>query len=168
MPLPKITECMDNNAAPEGGVGRTQLVRACLPFMVVGALCLAHIHLQFVRADMLMQTSQLQSQQRVLQRQLAFAERQVQAVDFEQLRMRGKRDLQMEEVQNPTTDLLAMIPAEVQRKYQQPLREDSGDVMVAQMRSERNRPEPGLKETLLSLLESGRAVASVTVGAGVK
>lgn len=160
-PLPKITECTDGRKA-ENGLSYMTLVRACYPFAVVGALCLAHIHLQFAKADMLMQESQLQREQSALQRRLAVVERQSQAIDMEQLRIHGKRELDMQELENPTQELLAKIPVAVQRKYEMPLQAGADDVMVAQMREDRNRPVAGLKDTLLSLFETGRAVASVS------
>lgn len=160
IPLPKITECVHGKAS-EGGIAWGQLLRACYPFCVVAILCLAHVHLRFARVDMLMQTSHLQVEHRALQRQLALAERESQAIDFEQLKIRGRRQLSMQVIENPTKNLLAKIPVSVQQKYQRPLEADGADKMVAQIRSERRMPEKGVKDVLLSVVESGRAVASV-------
>jgi len=160
MPLPKITECVDDRKL-EGGVSRGQLLRACYPFVVIAALCLAHIQLQFARVDMLVQEGQLQGQHRILLRRAAMLERQSQAVDMELLRQRGKADFQMVEVENPTQELLAVIPAELQRKYQEPLAAKD-DVLLSKLQAQ-EKPS-GLKEILFSLLESGRAVASVSTG----
>lgn len=160
LPLPKITECVDNRREVDGGVTRGQLIRACYPFFVVGALCLAHVHLQFARADMKMQESQLQGQQRVLQRRMAVLERQSHAIDIEQLRMRAKRELDMRELDNPTSQLIAKIPASVQAKYSEPLAIESRDVLVAELEQADQQPA-GFKGDVMSLFESGRAMASV-------
>ncbi len=160
IPLPKITECVHNHA-PDRGISRTRLLRACYPFAVVAALSLAHVHIQFAKTDLLMQAGALQQQERGLQRQLAIVERQTQAIDFELLKYQGKRLMDMQEMGNPTKDLLATVPVELQRKYKQPLEMDADDVLVASIREERSQPEGTMKTALLSLVESGRAVASV-------
>lgn len=160
IPLPKITECVHGKAS-EGGITCGKLLRGCYPFFVIAVLCLAHVHLRFAKVDMLMQTSHLQVEQRALQRQLALAERESQAIDFEQLKIRGRRQLSMQVIENPTKKLMARIPVSVQQKYQRPLDSATNDKMVAQIRSERRRPEKGVKDVLLSVVESGRAVASV-------
>lgn len=162
VPLPKITECMDCQEV-KCSLSCMSFLKACYPFVVVGALCLAHVHLQFAKADMLMQEGQLQREHRALLRRLAVVERKSQDIDMEGLRNHGKRDLAMQEVENPTRELLAQIPLEIQRKYEKPLKADAEDVMVAQIREDRNRPVAGLKDTLLSLFETGRAMASVSV-----
>ncbi len=161
-PLPKITECVEKKKVLDG-LGRARLIRAAYPFAIVCALCLAHIHLQFIRTDMLVQQNQMQGQHRVLLRQQAALEGQTEALcDVKNLQVIARRDMNMEQFKNPTNDLLAQIPLAVQEKYSEPLSPMQDEVLVADLRSQKR--EGGLKNVFLSLIESSRAVASVSAG----
>ncbi len=76
--------------------------------------------------------------------------------------MIARRDLQMEQLKNPTKDLLARIPHALQEKYSEPLSPMNGDVMVAALRNQKQGG--GFKNAFLSLIDSSRAVASVSNG----
>ena len=157
-PLPMITECVEKQKKKKG-VTRTQLLRAAYPFLVICALCLAHVHLQFARVDLLMQQSQLQVQRNVLIRQEQALTRQNEAMcDLEALKIRAIRDMNMQQVEVQTADVFARIPADIKEKYSKPLMPKKADMMVANLRNERQ--QAGLQEVILSLFDSGRAVAA--------
>lgn len=159
-PLPKITECTEKIKVIDG-LGRARLVRAAYPFAIMCALCLAHIHLQFLRTDMLVQQNQLQGQQRILLRQQAALEGATeQLCDVNNLKMIARRDLNMLELKNAAEDRLALIPRDLQEKYREPLTPVHDDVVVAEFRNQRQNG--GLKNALWSLLDSSRAIASVS------
>lgn len=159
-PLPKITECTEKKKTLDG-LGRARLIRAAYPFAIVCALCLAHIHLQFLRTDLLVQQNQLQGQQRVLHRQQAALEGLTeQLCDVENLKTIARRDMNMLELKNATEDRLAHIPHALQEKYRAPLSPMREDVVVAEIRNERQGG--GLKNALWSLLDSSRAMAAAS------
>lgn len=158
-PLPKITECVETTKASDG-LGRTRLALAIYPFLLICGLCLAHVHLQFVRTDMLVQQGQLQGQQRLLLRKQAAMEGAKENLcDVNNLKVVARQELNMVERDYTNKDILATIPQAVQVKYSQPLSPLEGDVMVAELRNDRESSR--LKNALLSLLEGGNAVASV-------
>ncbi len=159
-PLPKITECIEKKQVIDG-LGRARLVRAAYPFALVCVLCLAHIHLQFLRTDMLVQQNQLQGQQRVLLRHQAALEGETeQLCDVESLKIIARRDMNMLELKNATKDRMARITQALQIKYSAPLSPMHDDVVVAEIRNKRE--SGGLKHALWSLLDSNRAMASVS------
>jgi cell division protein FtsL len=136
------------------------MLRASYPFLVICALALAHIHLQFVRIDMLMQQSQLQGQHRQLLREENVLKHKLASMgNMDALKDVARKKLNMHELENPTKDLLAKIPASVQAKYFAPLEPDSADVLIAKMENDRQRS--GIRAALMSLIDGGRAVASV-------
>lgn len=153
-----ITECVEVQKK-KNGITRTQLLRASYPFFVICALSLAHVHLQFARVDLLVQQSQLQGQRTVLFRQEQALARQNEAMcDLEALKMRATRDLNMQQAEVQTADVFARIPADIREKYSKPLTPNKADVMVANLR--RDRQQPGLQDVILSLFDGGRAVAA--------
>jgi hypothetical protein len=157
-----ITECVEKEKKKKG-ISRGQLVRASYPFFVICALCLAHVHLQFAQVDLRMQQSQLQAQRSVLLRQEQTLARQNEALcDPESLKIHARRTLGMQEVEVQTADIFAHIPSDIQKRYEMPLTPKETDVMIAELR--RDRQQPGLQDVLLSLLDGGRAIASTAPG----
>ncbi len=137
------------------------MMRAAYPFLVLCVLGLAHVHLQFARIDMLMQQSQLQVKHRqLLREENSLKARLATMGNLEDLKVVARRHLNMQEVENPTKELLVEIPATLQAKYSAPIEPEQTDVLVAQMKSERQQ---GLRAALMSLIDGGRAVASVSV-----
>lgn len=158
-PLPKITECVEKQETIDR-MSKTRMLRAAYPFLVIGALALAHIHLQFVRIDMLMQQSQLQNQHRQLIREENVLKHKLAAMgDMDMLRDIARKKLNMQELENPNRDLLATIPVSVVTKYSAPIAPNHADIMVAELEQERRHG--GLRAALMSLIDGGRAVASV-------
>lgn len=139
------------------------MLRAAYPFMVICILALAHVHIQFARIDMLMQQGQLQGQQRLLMREESVLKHKLAAMGGDTASMKNKaRRLNMQELRNPTKDVIAKIPASVQAKYLAPLQPSDADVMIAELKNERQRGS--LRAALMSLIDGGRAVASVRAG----
>src|SRR5689334_5383132 len=57
--LPKITECIDPMPRASS-LAQGQMLEALFAFALIGALALAHVHLQFMRTDAQMQHRALQ------------------------------------------------------------------------------------------------------------
>lgn len=157
--MPKITECVEKQNIKKG-VSRGQLLRCVFPFLVVAVLGIAHIHLQFARTDMMVQASHLQSHQRVLLKQLATLEQAAEKIDMNTLKHRATLELNMQEIANPTKEMLAPIPSVIVAKYSRPLDPMELDTQVADVRNAREEKR-GLRATLVSLLDGSSAVAAV-------
>lgn len=137
------------------------MLRAAYPFVILCILALAHVHLQFGRIDMLMQQSQLQGQHRLLLREESVLKHQLAAMsNMDHLKDVARRKLNMQELKNPTSNLLATIPASLQQKYTAPLEPNQADIRMAELDDQRQRG--GLRAAFMSLVDGGRAVASVT------
>lgn len=159
-PLPKITECVEKERAAKSLPGR-RFARMVYPFAVLCVLGLGHIHLQFERADMLMQQGQLQLKQRQLLREQSFLTREIERLcKPEYLKTRGVYELNMEETGESREGMVAMVPASVQRKYTAAGQVSKDEMVVAELRQDRQGRN--LPSMLLTLVEGGQARAAET------
>lgn len=157
-PLPKITECVEKQNRTEW-ISASTLLQAAYPFLIICALCLAHIHLEFQRTDMKMQQSRLQVQQRQLVREEGTLHRQNEELcDPELLEIHARRDLGMEKLQNPKKELVVTISRDVQEKYSKPGTPDERAVAMAQMKQDRT--ERRIQNRVLAFLDVNSANAA--------
>ena len=158
-PLPKITECGNKQKRTEW-ITSTRKMRAAYPFAEVCALCLAHTQLQFEKSDMRAQEGRLQIRQQQLHREVTMLEKQNEMLCApDVLKARAKRDLNMQELRNPRSSIIAVVPANLQDKYTVAGEPDQKSIMVAELR--RGKQKRSLQEVVMTLLDGGRAVASV-------
>jgi len=158
-PLPKITECGNKQKRTEW-ITSTRMMRAAYPFAVVCVLCLAHIQLQFEQSDMRAQEGKLQLRQQQLHREVTLLEKQNEMLCApDVLKVRAMRDLNMQELQNPRNSIIAVVPVDVQDKYTVASNPDEKSIIVAELRREKQKRS--LQDVVMTLLDGGRAVASV-------
>jgi len=131
------------------------MLEAAYVFVVVGCLCIAHIHVQFLKADVALQQSELQKQHRMLLREeqkhvlryealcdparLAEAAR---VADLTQIDVRAQR--------------VAMVPSQLREKYMAPTAAAYPQATLA----EAGPSLTGLSGKLISLLDTGSAFAA--------
>jgi len=117
--LPKITGCEE--PAPQGEVfTEPRMIRAIFVFAVVAALCIAHIHLQFVHTDMKLQHFELQKKLTVLRQEEDRLERENEALCGRQrLAVVAQRE-RMQSI-DVRRQVVAVVPRSLREKYAAPV-----------------------------------------------
>ena len=152
--LPKIPKCSDAAACSEWKL-EGRMLEAAYGFVVVAGLCIAHIHVQFLQADVALQHSELQKQHRKLLR-----EEQQHVLRYEALCDPSRladvaRVADLTEI-DVRAQRVAMVPAELREKYLAPTTAAYPQAMLA----DSGPSLSGLSGKLISLLDTGSAFAA--------
>ena len=152
--LPKISKCPD---AASWSLWRLEgrMLEFAYGFIVVGVLALAHIHLQFMQADVALQHSELQKTYRILRH-----EEQKQVLNYEAMcdparlaAVAKAADLRAIDVRSQR---VALVSAQVRDKYQVPV----AAIYPQPVLNTSVASAEGLTGLLLGFLDGGSAYAA--------
>lgn len=148
--LPKITECID--PMPRiSSFTETRMLQALAAFALLGALAVGHVHLQFLSTDMKFQQRELQKKVADLQQEeLKLSRANETYCDHQRLAQVATTD-HMKEI-DVRRQTVAMVPAALREKYQQPLSDTASKKTVEALTSGQGR----VSQQLLSLLDVSR------------
>jgi hypothetical protein len=158
--LPQIDACIASppNKVNRRPVSRRQLLQAVYPFVVITILGLIHVHLHLLQTDLLVQTGHLQKEQRNLIHDVSRLERQTESLCNTSHLKSVARALNMEPLQQISSQVYAMVPARVAAKYSEPVTDGIESTMVAQ--ADKRSGDKGVWHVLTNLFDTGKAVAS--------
>jgi hypothetical protein len=148
--LPKITECID--PLPRvSSFTEIRMLQALAAFVLMGALAVGHVHLQFLCTDMKFQQRELQKKLADLQQEEVKLSRANETFcDHQRLAQVATND-HMKEI-DVRRQTVAMVPAALREKYQQPLRDTASRTAVVALTSGQGK----VSERLLSLIDVSR------------
>ena len=157
-PLPKITECVGKSRRVDRMRG-SSLVWAVYPFVVLCALGIAHVHLQFQQSDLRLQQSHLQIHQRKLVREQGVLNREIEKLcNPDILKERARRDFHMVEAPAPSEHVTANVSRSLVAKYSAPAASRDSAIALAEIRHQKEKR--GFEDTLLSLVDIRSANAT--------